>query len=60
MGRTDQPDLGSTSRKPSLRSLKSASRTGVRLTPRRWPSSASEKRSPGTRLKSFISALSWA
>ena len=35
IGRTNQPILRSTSRKPSLRSRNSASRTGVRLTPRR-------------------------
>ena len=40
-----------------MRSRNSASRTGVRLTPRRVPISVSEKRSPGSSWKSWIMRL---
>ncbi len=56
-GRTCQPLRGLGSTKPSRSSRASPSRTGVRLTPSRNASSASVKRSPGSRRKSNSSSL---
>src|SRR3954447_1576759 len=54
--RTVAPRCGSTTTRPSASRRRSASRTGVRLTSRRWASSSSLRRSPAAYSPSRIAS----